>query len=172
MLAPLVSQNRQVPDCPNAKDQLRCDAGGRGLGCVCVPVCMYLGASSGCPSPRADMQWTWPHPWPGAARQRIPREGAKEGTGGAIAAVASAGSAPPATPFPVRCQAWRRCRPEPGLHQRGAGVSQELPQSRGFALGLGPVQPLEQGVTAGGGLSRRWEIPHLQAGACRSHSPG
>lgn len=68
----LVSQNRQVPVCPNAKDQLRCDTSRRGVGCVCVPVCIYLGASSGCLSLCADMRWTWPYPWPGAARQCIP----------------------------------------------------------------------------------------------------
>lgn len=57
------------------------------------------------------------------------------------------GQSPAAIPFPTRRQAWHRCRPEPGLQGRGAGVSQECARS---CPGPGAsVQPLEERVMAG-----------------------
>lgn len=54
------------------------------------------------------------------------------GTEGAIVVTASMGSVPCGHPLPHEEPglAWQRCRPEPGLQGRGAGVCQELPQSR------------------------------------------
>lgn len=57
------------------------------------------------------------------------------------------GQSPVAIPFPMRRQAWHRCRPEPGLRGRGASVSQDHARS---CPGPGAsVQPLEEWVTAG-----------------------
>ena len=50
-------------------------------------------------------------------------------------------------PFPTRCQAWHRCRPEPGLQGRAAGVSQE--HARSCPRPGASVQPPEERVTAG-----------------------
>ena len=161
-----VSQNRQVLDCPNAKDRLRCNTGRRGVGCVCVPVCMYLGASSGCLSLCADVQWMWPrmwpHPWPGAAQQCIPakkvgRRDRRCHHGGGQRRVSPLRPSP--SPRGIRpgiavdpSQVFRkRSRPFPG-------VCQELPPSRGFGSAPGGAGDGEFSPSGGRSRARR-QVP-------------
>lgn len=87
----LVFQNRQVPDCPNAKDRLHCNTSGRGVGCVCVPVCIYLGASSGARTCGGHGRTRGLERLSSAS----PRGRCEGRTRGAIMVVASTGSAPP-----------------------------------------------------------------------------
>lgn len=102
-----------------------------------------------------------------------PGEGAKEGPEVPSRWWPAQGQPPIAVPFPMRRQAWCRCRPEPGLQGRGAGVSQELPQSRGLCRGSrggsapGAVGD-SGGESPGGGRSHACR----RVGACPQPQPG